>query len=110
MRTTSRRATIAAVVLALLVGIGIGFIMGDDFNFDTHSYMGGVSFVMVRLESASSVGIDPLQSCRQYVSEGMPVLDGYPSERDFLRGCEDAVRQNSSVLVPGHIEAWRTDS
>jgi hypothetical protein len=90
MNAIDRRTVIVSTLIIFGIGTGIGFMMGDDFNFDRHSYLGGVSYVIHRGDQLGGSGVDPIAACTEYVDAGMYRIDGYSSATDFLSGCRDA--------------------
>jgi hypothetical protein len=107
MTAIDRHTVITSIILLFAVGFGFGFMAGDDFNFDRHSYMGGVSYVVVRDQPDPAITDDPLSSCISYVNAGSNAVDGYASGDDFLAGCRDAYRSRresvSAMNEPNYV-------
>jgi hypothetical protein len=101
MVATMRRIIVASLSLCFFGGAAMGFLAATDFNFDRHSYIGGVEYVMVRLSAEPWVTANPVDACQMYVDAGMNEADGFPSEQDFLDGCRDAYERRAGDLSTG---------
>lgn len=109
-----RRQLFVGAIVVFLNGLGIGYLVATEFNFDRHSYMGGVSYVVTRSDPLSAVATDPLTACQEYLDAGMNELDGYMSKTSFLDGCRDAVAEREirisvsprtvDVIAPPDVE------
>lgn len=94
---TPERAKWTGIALLAILSFAVGVLMAFPFRpmpEDDGSYVGGISYVVVRQRPYSDgvVTISPYTACTMYVDAGMNDLDGYHSDSEFLRGCQDAVR------------------
>jgi hypothetical protein len=101
MGIIDRRAIIGSAVLIFVVGVVFGYLAGDDFSFDRHSYIGGVSYVTEHSRSDVFVDVGVMTACTAYVKEGKSQADGYLSDNDFLSGCRDAYKNLDVVDAIG---------
>lgn len=90
MSVIDRRAAIISAAFILFVGMLLGYLVGNDFNFDRHSYTGGVSYVTARSQDDMFIDVGILAACTAHVEEGRSQAEGYTSDKDFLAGCQDA--------------------
>lgn len=101
MGIIDRRAVIISAALIFFVGMVLGYLAGNDFNFDRHSYTGGVSYVVTRSQDDVFVDVGVLTACTMYVEAGRSYDDGYLSDKDFLAGCQDAYDNLNTFSASG---------
>lgn len=102
MSIIDRRAVIISAAFIFIVGMVLGYLAGNEFNFDRHSYTGGVSYVVTRSQNDVFMDVGVLTACTRYVEDGRSQDDGYLSSKDFLTGCQDAYDNLNTFTAIGN--------